>query len=54
LEPGSAPAHWHLGAALAYRGARDEALEELRQAVQLDPNNPLARQDLDAVLSASQ
>jgi spermidine synthase len=54
LEPDSAPTHWHLGAALAYRGAREEAVEQLRRAVQLDPNNRLARQDLDAVLSASQ
>ena len=43
--------HWHLGAALASGGARDEAVEHLRRSVQLDPNNPLARQDLEAVLA---
>jgi Flp pilus assembly protein TadD len=53
LEPDSAQTHWHLGAALAYRGVRDEALEQLRRAVQLDPNNPQARHDLEVVLAAS-
>jgi Flp pilus assembly protein TadD len=51
LGPDSAPTHWHLGAALAYRGAREEAVEHLRRSVQLDPSNPAARHDLDAVLT---
>ena len=51
LDPESAPAYWHLGAALADRGAFDEAADALRRSVQLDPGNADARHDLDTVLA---
>ena len=37
LDPESAATHWHLGAALASRNRREEALEHLQRSVQLDP-----------------
>lgn len=51
LEPESAQTHWHLGAALASRGAVDEAVEHLRTSVRLDPNNQDAQHDLTTVLA---
>ena len=53
LAPDSAQTHWHLGAALAYRGVREQAIEHLRRSVQLDPTNAQARHDLDALLTPS-
>jgi spermidine synthase len=50
LDPGSAAAYWHLGAALASRGSVREAIESLRRSVQLDPNNLQARHDLEVML----
>ena len=50
LDRNSSATHWHLGAALAARGARQEAVEHLRRAVELDPGNADARNDLMAVL----
>ena len=50
LDGNSSATHWHLGAALAARGARQEAVEHLRRAVELDPGNADARNDLMAVL----
>jgi len=52
LAPDSASTHWHLGAALASAGVRDEAIAHLRRAVELDPANANARHDLDVVLAS--
>jgi Flp pilus assembly protein TadD len=49
----SAVSHWHLGAALAQTGAREEAIGHLQRSVDLDPTNQYARNDLAAVVSAS-
>jgi tetratricopeptide (TPR) repeat protein len=51
LDPDAAGTHWHLVAALAERGALQEAEEHLRTSVQRDPGNEAARHDLDAVLA---
>jgi Flp pilus assembly protein TadD len=53
IEPNSAPSHWHLGAALAQTGARDEAIGHLQRSVDLDPSNQDARADLAALTAAS-
>jgi len=53
IDPNSAPSHWHLGAALAQTGAREEAIRHLQRSIDLDPGNHDARADLDAVKAAS-
>ena len=54
LEPDSAQTHWasRRGAGVP-RSAGLEHFEQLRRSVQLDPNNPQARHDLEVVLAAS-
>lgn len=42
-EPSSAPAHYHLGGALADTGKLKEAIAEWEQAVKLQPTGPLAK-----------
>jgi Flp pilus assembly protein TadD len=49
IDPNSAPSHWHLGAALAQTGAREEAIGHLQRSIALDPNNQYARADLAAL-----
>jgi tetratricopeptide (TPR) repeat protein len=53
IDPGSAPSHWHLGAALAQTGARDEAIGHLQRSIDIDPTNRYARADLDALRASS-
>jgi tetratricopeptide (TPR) repeat protein len=53
LGPDLALAHWHLGAALAEAGARDEAIGHLQRSIELDPANHNARADLDALRASS-
>jgi hypothetical protein len=45
LDSGFRADHWHLGAALAERGALEEAEEHLRISVQRDPTNVDAAHD---------
>jgi len=45
-EPGLAAAHWRLGLILEREGHKDQAKQELQQAVHLDPNFEPARKDL--------
>ena len=52
FEPNSALSHWHLGAALASTGAREEAIAHLQRSVDIDPTNTLARDDLNALTAA--
>src|SRR5262249_13991171 len=49
IDPKLASAHWRLGQALATR-AKNEALEHLQRAVELAPDNNLARYDLAVAL----
>ena len=49
IDPNSAPSHWHLGAALAQTGAREEAIGHLQRSIALDPNNQYAQADLAAL-----
>ncbi len=48
--PDVAHAHNGLGLALSGKGDLDGAIEELQQAVNLDPNNAEFRNSLDAAL----
>ena len=45
-EPGLAAAHWRLALVLEKEGHKDQAKEELQDAVRLDPNFDQARKDL--------
>ena len=54
LDPNSALSHWHLGAALAQTGAREEAIGHLQRSLDLDPTNRYARDDLDALTATPQ
>ncbi|MGH9775986.1 MAG: tetratricopeptide repeat protein [Candidatus Acidiferrales bacterium] len=45
-EPGLAAAHWRLGLILEKEGHKDQARQEVQQAVNLDPNLEPARKDL--------
>ena len=49
IDPNLASAHWHLGRALAPR-ARTDAIQHLRRAVELAPDNMAARYDLAVAL----
>ena len=49
IRPDFAPAHLNDGVALAQMGRLDEALKEFQIALQLDPTNRVAQQNLDAV-----
>ena len=51
LAPKHAAAHLYLGDLLLQSGNRDEALAYLRRAVELDPDDPRARQLLDRALA---
>jgi tetratricopeptide (TPR) repeat protein len=51
LDPDQTGAHLHLGDLLLRTGHRKEALVHLRRAVELDPDDPRARQRLDKALS---
>jgi tetratricopeptide (TPR) repeat protein len=54
LDPNGAPAHWHLGAALAETGGDPaEAIAELRRAAELDPGNGDLESDLGMTLAAT-
>ena len=44
--PGFADGHARLGAVLARLGQRDEAERESRRALEIDPENPVARHTL--------
>ena len=46
MNPNSADAHSNLGAALAQMGRISEAIEELKAAVRINPNNIDARNNL--------
>jgi Flp pilus assembly protein TadD len=46
LRPDSADAHTDLGAALAEAGLKQEAVAELRRALEIDPNHSVARENL--------
>lgn len=48
-QPSWARAHWQLGLALAAGGKHDEAVEELKTAVEQDPANEKARADLKRI-----
>jgi Flp pilus assembly protein TadD len=52
LRPGDSVAHELFGRALALQGRLSEAIDQLQQAVKLDPTNADARADL-ARLSSS-
>ncbi|MEO8504930.1 MAG: tetratricopeptide repeat protein [Acidobacteriota bacterium] len=45
--PTWADAHWRLGLILEKQGHRDQAIAEIRAALKLNPNHPLARKDLE-------
>ncbi|HEX6905656.1 MAG TPA: tetratricopeptide repeat protein, partial [Terriglobales bacterium] len=47
------PAHLALGEVLLYQGKVDEALAELRQAVELAPNDPRTHAALAKALEAA-
>jgi Flp pilus assembly protein TadD len=47
LRPDFAAAHNDLGTALARTGDLEEAVAHFRQALQLDPNDPDARHNLE-------
>jgi Flp pilus assembly protein TadD len=49
IDPNLASAHWHLGRALAPR-AKTDAMQHLRRAVELAPDNMAARYDLAVAL----
>ncbi len=49
IRPDLAPGHLNDGVALAELGKLDEALKEFQMALQLDPTNKAAQQNLDAV-----
>ena len=48
-KPGSAPAHWQLGQVYAAEGKHKQALNEMRQAQQLDPSFKFASNAANAV-----
>ncbi|MGB3563724.1 MAG: tetratricopeptide repeat protein [Thermoanaerobaculia bacterium] len=50
LDPGHAGAHLYLGDLLLKSGNREEAVVNLRRAVELDPDDPRARQLLERAL----
>jgi tetratricopeptide (TPR) repeat protein len=45
-EPSFAAAHWRLGLILEKEGHKDQARQEIQQAIDLDPSFEMARQDL--------
>jgi tetratricopeptide (TPR) repeat protein len=45
-EPSLAAAHWRLGLILEKEGHKDQAKQELQEALQLDPSLEAAKQDL--------
>jgi len=45
-EPSLAGAHWRLGLVLEKQGRKDQALAEIKTAVNLDPNLKPAQEDL--------
>jgi Flp pilus assembly protein TadD len=53
MDATSAATHWHLGAALAAVGNREEAVALIRRSVELDPANEDARRDLAALTGAA-
>ena len=42
FEPGSATLHYNLGLAYSHKGLIDEAISEMKQALECDPNLPQA------------
>jgi Flp pilus assembly protein TadD len=53
LAPGSATAHSAYGGALAQAGRRVEAMAELQRALQIDPGNEAARENLARLRAAA-
>jgi Flp pilus assembly protein TadD len=49
LKPEDSGAEANLGAALAELGENQKAIAHFRRALQLDPQNKLARENLDAL-----
>lgn len=45
--PSRAEAHWRLGQALAQQGKKDEAVQEMKEAVRINPDLKDARKDLE-------
>ena len=54
MTPNSADAHNNLGAALAQMGRISEAIEQLKAALRINPNNIDARNNLTKVRSAAE
>jgi Flp pilus assembly protein TadD len=52
LKGRSAPAHYNLGTALSVAGRLDQAVEQYRQAIQIDPKYANAHNNLGGVLLA--
>jgi Flp pilus assembly protein TadD len=50
LNPGSAPAYFNLGTALAFSGKVDEAIAQYRKALELRPDYPQAHNNLAGML----
>ena len=53
LDPGFCDAHSDLGALLAVRGQNDEARYHLETALQIRPDDPVARSNLERFLAES-
>ena len=54
LDPGFCDAHNGLGALLAGRGQNDEARYHLETALQIRPNDPVARSNLERFLAGQE
>lgn len=52
--PSLGEAHWHLGQALAQQGKKDEAVQELEEAVRIKPDLKDARKDLKRLRSSTE
>ena len=52
--PDSADLHYNLGCFLSQNGQKDEAIKEFRQALKIDPNQNLAKRDLETILKGTE
>lgn len=52
--PSLGEAHWHLGQALAQQGKKDEAIQEMEEAVRIKPDLKDARKDLKRLKSSTE